>query len=429
MIDLGSFYVLFSWLLLFSSTSAYILERSSSPFVTGLRSYCLNAAAVNVIREINKQPDGKTYVVNNGTAVNRGSNIYNNSQRSNVDVTTYFSELPIQQHTVNTFFDNKLLLQCTKYDITTLFRLLGKKCRYQTNSFLKPYLPAIVLQLNTITTYFTYKDISTIIYGLQLLDWKDEGVMDIISFINDKEIGKGAEYIKSPKSQDISMLLYGLQRIGCNNQETKVLLQKVYFMIDKCNEVFKSQEISNSLYGLQGMNSKDSIVLSIVSALIPKVRNCNEMLSAQSVSNSIYGLMGMDSKHDEIRSMLAALLPKAKGCTEEFIAQGVSNIFYGFQSMSSEHSAVRNMLKALIPKVSSCKNSFNAQQLGNFFYGLQNMNSKHTEVSNTLTALIPIINSCTEDVRSQEFSNVLYSLRYIYVWYVHIFFSIYYLLY
>jgi hypothetical protein len=179
--------------LLQSLSSAYYLQSSflhSFDVGVELRLYSSNTAVLENVEKLKNAP----IILQNGK--NKG-----NYNARGVDVNGYFSERPIKQHTADKFIKEKLS-QCGKYEITALFRLLGKKSKYQRNPLLQTHLPAIVLRLSMISSKWTYTDISFLCYGLQQFTFKDNGVLDIISFINSVKINTQ----KAPKMQGLSMI-------------------------------------------------------------------------------------------------------------------------------------------------------------------------------------------------------------------------------
>lgn len=117
---------------------------------------------------------------------------------------------------VDKFIENNLN-KCRIRDISDFFRMSAKVSkRNRKISFLKKHLPAIAIKLKELSTSDCYfKDISSIVYGLQFMTAKDLGVMDILSVMTTmaSESIKNIRMIQSLQAQHISMMLYGLQRI------------------------------------------------------------------------------------------------------------------------------------------------------------------------------------------------------------------------
>jgi hypothetical protein len=240
-----------------------------------------------------------------------------------VNIKEYFSERPIQQHIVDTFMNEKMS-QCGKSEITALFRLLGKKSKYQRHPLLKLHLPAIARRLNLLSVSWIYNDIASIIYGLQQFNLKDDGVLDIILFVNKMKINTE----RASNAQNVGNALYGLQGMNSECSEIRELLSTLVPKVKSCSEALKAQEVGNALYGLQKMNSEYSEVRDILSALVPKVKSCSEALSTQAVGNALYGLQKMNSEYSEVREILSALVPKVKSCSEALTAQAVGIALY-----------------------------------------------------------------------------------------------------
>ena len=141
----------------------------------------------------------------------------------------------------------------------------------------------------------------------------DVGVIDVLSAMTtviDKTMKKSN--MQSPKGQDISMLLYGLQNMSSEGEVIRHLILVLVQMITECGDTFAAQAVGNALYGLKGMSSECAEVRDVMSALVIKIRSCKEDLKAQEVGNALYGLQGMSSECAEVRDVMSALAIKIR---------------------------------------------------------------------------------------------------------------------
>jgi hypothetical protein len=315
---------------------------------------------------------------------------------------------------VNHKFDSfveKWLSKCSPNDMSNFMLLSGKKSKTSSFLHLKRHLPAVAVHLESmITLKWRYREICSVIYGLQCLKESDDGYLAVISMTS-KVIERMNENTIGPTAQGLSMLLLGLQGNKFESEESIHLLSLLPKVVECCNEPFGDQAVGNTLYGLKGMTSNSEDALALVSALTLKVRSCKTLFYGQVVGNALYGLQGMSSHHVEVSNLLSALTPKVESGEWTMKPQEVSNALYGMHKMSSYHPEVLSMLSALESKLRSCERAFNSQEVSNALYGLQGMSSDHKEVLSVLSALAAIVHSSNARFSSRNVSSALYGLQ------------------
>ena len=303
------------------------------------------------------------------------------------------------------------LQECNPSNIARFIRLSGKKSRHKSNAFFKAQLPAVASRIQALSSSsWRFVDISFVLYGLQSLDVKNAGYFDIISVMT--KAGNATLNSKETLSaQGLSMMLYGLQKNKCEEEESLLLLKMITNTVPKCVEPFGAQAVGNALYGLQGMKSDRDEVRALVSSLVAKVDSCREPLSAQAVGNALYGLQGMSSDSDEVCALVSSLVGKVTKCKETLSAQNMGNALYGLQGMSSDSSEVCALISSLLAKVAGCNESLSAQNVGNALYGLRRMSSDSDEVLALVSSLVSKVDSCRESLSAQAVGNALYGLQ------------------
>ena len=318
-----------------------------------------------------------------------------------------FADRNVCDEVMFTNFVKDGLHECSASNVARFSRLSGKKSRSKSNMLLKAHLPEVASRIRALSSSsWSFSDISFVIYGLQSLQVRDPGYLDIISAmiiianatLNSKE---------TLSAQGLSMMLYGLQKSKCNDEESQKLLKKVTQMVSKCVESLSAQAVGNALYGLQGMSSDSVEVRALVLSLASKVDGCKESLSAQAVGNALYGLQGMSSDSVEVRALVSSLVSKVDGCEESLNAQAVGNALYGLRGMSSDSAEVRALVLSLVSKVDGCKESLDAQAVGNALYGLQGMSSDSVEVRALVSSLGSKVDGCEESLNAQAVGNAL----------------------
>ena len=234
--------------------------------------------------------------------------------RSSID--TMFSDRNVCDRAMFDSFVKCRLNDCDAETMAALFRLSGRKSRGKSSDLLKQHLPAIASRLQTLSSsQWRYMDFSFVIYGLQCIREKDAGyvsVLSIMTSIADRMVWDA----KTIRSQNISMMLYGLQRNRCEVPESLVFVKKATLIISRCTESLNAQAVGNTLYGMQGLSSDSVEVCGLISALTPKVISCRESLNAQEVGNALYGMQGLSSDSVEVCGLISALIPKVISCRD-----------------------------------------------------------------------------------------------------------------
>jgi hypothetical protein len=296
-------------------------------------------------------------------------------------------------------FINEQLAICSPGNVSDLMHATVKVKKKNPDLFLlSEHLPAIAMRLKVANpSDWRFRDISTIMYGLQCSKGSDMGVVEVLIVIT-AAAERGITESLPWTSQDASMMLLGLRKISCWHEASRKLLSVITKMIPKCADHYDEQNIGNSLLGLQGMSSECLEVGLLLNALTVKVLESSSKLSSQALGNALSGLQGMCSDCPEVRSLLSALTEKVLGSTAELSAQAVSDSLSGLRGMSSECTVVRTLLSALTPKYRESKRRLSSTEIGDAFYGMRSMNSASQEVRELLSVLLLKLNRPTDDL-------------------------------
>ena len=310
---------------------------------------------------------------------------------------------------LNNFIASRLS-ECSIYGISDIFRAFGKKSRSKSHLHLKPHLPALAIRVGKIQSSCRYKEISTIIYGLQCYKESDKGyieMMRIASTLIKSKIKEAATIT----SGSLTMIFIGLQNNKFERNESVEFLSLLPLVLKACSMPLDAQSLSNIMYGMKGMTSYQPETLALLKALAPKVRECTDSFKPQHVGNCLYALQGMSSRHTEVLIFLHALIPRINSCTESLSCQEMSNAMYGMQGMRSQDIGIIPLLMALTTKVKEFTHTLDGQGIGNSLYGLQGMRSDQGQVLLLLEALTPKIRSGQEPLSSLAVGTALYGLQ------------------
>jgi hypothetical protein len=251
---------------------------------------------VNQIPDISNGRGGAERVSEPSTR-DRKSNVPRSRQPkpTQIEIDAIFGDR--QLDAVNERFDSFIaekLSKCSTPDIARFIRLSGNKMNRRLSKRLKQHLPAIALQLHSMSDVpWKMMHISFVIYGLQCFQETDDGYLNILATMSKlaiKTLDKDEKARLDPR--DISMLLQGLQSNRCVERESRELVLCIARMLRSIPESIEAQGIGNALYGLQSMNSDSVEVLILIEALTPKVEGCQKPLSALDIGLALYGLRG-----------------------------------------------------------------------------------------------------------------------------------------
>lgn len=304
------------------------------------------------------------------------------------------------------------LERCTTCHVADLMRSSAKVTKKSASpSLLKVHMTSIAEKLKSFTdTDWNFRDVAAIIYGLQSFNEDDVGVMEIVSIMTDI-VTESVSRNLPQRSQDISMILLGLQYIGSENAVTLRLLSLITTMTSNCKENFDEQNVGNALLGLQSMSSESAEVRSLLCALTVRIRGDNFRLSSQAVGNAVRGLRQMNSSCPEVRDLLSALTVRINECTAELNSQAVCDSLSGLRGMNCEHSEVRSLLSALILKYRASKRRMNGQEIGDALYSLQYFGDDSLEVRDILSVLLLKLSRLSDDQQPDSICRSLQGLQ------------------
>ena len=314
-------------------------------------------------------------------------------------------------HEVNRFILDHLS-RCSTGNIADLMHISVKVTKKSKKiSYLKVHLPVIASKLKTFSAAgWKFRDISTIIYGLQCFSEDDDGLIDILSLMTDLA-AQGIAENQQLKSQDISMLLLGIQEMSSTVEAVPKLLSVITKMVSSCGDNFDEQNIGNALFGLKNMTNDCEEVKSLLSAITIKILGSSAEISSQAVNNSLLGLQNMNSDCTEVRALISALAIKIKQCKPELSTQALSNSFYCLQGMSDDSPEICELLSALTIKAKQSLKHFNSQEIGNAIYGLQRMGANSSEVRDVLFILLTKLKYRKGDMTGHAVCDSLYGLQ------------------
>ena len=109
-------------------------------------------------------------------------NVSLNNSRLRLLIESTFSDKAVTSHKYGDFINHELPF-CDPVQFANFMRLTGKKSNRQYN-LLKIHLPAIASRLNKLSSLlWSFRDISSLVYGLQCMTEKDNGLPSYLSVV------------------------------------------------------------------------------------------------------------------------------------------------------------------------------------------------------------------------------------------------------
>ena len=305
------------------------------------------------------------------------------------EIDTLFGEQHLSIRGVKQFMSEGLN-ECNVTTLSHLMRVTGKLTKDRRDMLLRFYMPIISDRVKVLKAVpWSFVDISNVVYGLQRMKERDNGVLDILASMTDMAnvTGLGTQV---PTSQNISMMLFGISSFRCNQQETKNFLKVITQMMKSCDTNFDAHHISNSMKGLQSMNGDIPEVQEVLEVFTERIKGSTDFFGPKDVSNSLSGLRNMSCTNPVVTALIEALLERIQTCQEPFKSKNVADSLNGFQKLTSDHEVVRNVLSVITPMIRGCKEKMNSMSIGHAMIGLRGMNSDNREV----LLLLKVLTEC-----------------------------------
>jgi hypothetical protein len=310
-----------------------------------------------------------------------------------LEINAIFKDTATAQAKVDTYIAEKLA-DIDIPRIANLMRVSAQTLTKEPNALFKSHMPlltshmpAIARRIDALSTEpWEYKHIAFVIYGMQFAKEKDRHYLSILSSMAKvaKETLKGNT---PPLSQDIAMILLGMQYNDPSQVQSVNMLTVINEMLAVCKNQFDAQCLSNAFYGLKSMDESCPEAMAVLSSLTPRVQKCEEELTPQQVSFAICGLQGMRNKSPAVLEALNALAPRVKGVPKTFRPQHAGNSLLGLQKMNSESPEVLNLMNCLVTEFAFIREDLKPTEIKKVLLGTKKMGNKCPQVRSAKIAL------------------------------------------
>ena len=271
--------------------------------------------------------------------------------------------------------------------IANLMRVSAQTLKTAPDSLLKSHMPAIARRIDALSSEaWEFKHIAFVVYGMQFTKEKDRHYLSTLTSMA-KVATEALKGSKPPTSQDVAMILLGMQYNDPSQVQSIKMLTVINEMLGACKNQFDAQCLSNAFYGMKSMDETCPEAMAVLASLSSKVKKCKEELTPQQISFAICGLQGMKNKSPEVLEALNALAPRVSGVPKTFRPQHVGNSLLGLQKMNSESAEVLHLMDCLVTEFTHVREDLKPAEIKKVLLGTKKMGNKCPQVRSAKVAL------------------------------------------
>lgn len=213
------------------------------------------------------------------------------------------------------------------------------------------------------------------------------------------------------EAKRLGFALCGLSSISYELPEVQRLVSELAIKTRDCWGDISGHELSMCLHGMVGLQSDSKAVRDLVSGIIPLVRNCPS-ISAPDVASAMLGLQGLRTSSIEVCQLAGALADLLERSKVTIVDAGdASDVLYGLQGISSSQPEGRRLLGKIPAMIRGAEALQNGRQLAASLGGLKNCDTRHPETLGVLKALSPRFAAFKGEFTVQNVALALYGLQ------------------
>jgi len=217
---------------------------------------------------------------------------------------------------------------------------------------LRKVLTSLTMKVNDCEMYYHSVNVCIALNGLQGMDDSLYEVRELLSALMDKAVvaeEQGAQYCKD---REISMALFGLQRMGVHRDiynfhagpassaigaqkvspELKRVVRYITSLLVYYKGPFEAKRLGLAMMGMIGLPADLVEVEELTSELALKAADAVGRMSSQEMSMCIHGLVHCRPDKEASRKLMLALVPLMRACSD-MTSMDVSSAMLGLQSM------------------------------------------------------------------------------------------------
>ena len=251
----------------------------------------------------------------------------------------------------------------------------------------------------------------------------------------DKAIPAEEQGQERAADREISMALFGLQRMGDNpppardREESREALSRdsphrfrmspelrrvlVYLtsLMQYHDGPFEAKRLSFAVCGLASMTHDSPEVLGLITQLANKTVGAWGTISGHELSMCLHGMRSLQSESRPVRELVAGLVPIVRACPV-MEAYDIASAFNGLQGMRDSAKEVCSLAGAMADLLSRSKISLRSPAVAaDVIYGMQGLSNSNLECRRLFAQIPDLIENVDLGVDSHAAAAYLYGLK------------------
>ena len=298
--------------------------------------------------------------------------------------------------------------------------------------------------------------------GLQGMDDTSPEVRGLLTALMDKSIEADEQGIDKAGDREISMALFGLQRMGSKSTNKRFstsdskpevfrVLKYIGDLLDSYNQPFEGRRLGFAIMGISGLSSEMPEVQELVGKLAKRAEGAWGEINSQELSMCLHGLAGLKSDSPNVRQLIAAMVPLVKKCpslttndarSAMYGLQGMhsgsrevndlitafgdlyersdihfttsydaSTALYSMQDLSSSVPSSRRLMSLIASSISTVQGRYEGRDIAMSLYGMKEFSSQNEETLKVLNGLNPFIRDFKGTFNVQNVAGCLQGLQ------------------
>ena len=284
----------------------------------------------------------------------------------------------------------------------------------------KRFLEIFAMKVNEYHGEIFVRDVANALYGLRLMDSRHPEVRLVITALTTK-LKRCEDALVKPG--EISMALFGLNRMNADYQEIRDLLKTLLHSMtreDHSVSVFTAEQAAKCISGLYQMSSEHDEVRQLVALLAQRLQVVDGRMSIKDVRRCMHGLTRLSSDHKEVLQLVKvinshvqeAFAPRGEegsgGIELDWLAM---NSLAGMNSLESSHPEVEALVHTFIRPIERLKCVLHSRNIVAALWGLKRMSSEQYYVRGLMVCLADKLYAAKGDFTEADIRKCMVALN------------------
>ena len=284
-------------------------------------------------------------------------------------------------------------------------------------------IAALAKKIQSSEVFYHPVNICIALNGLQGMDDSSPEVRNLLTALMEKSIPADEQGADRASDREISMAMFGLQRMGTKSvplkkggpdipsSEVLKVLKYIGTLLDSFEQPFEGRRLSFAVMGISGLSSEVPEVQRLVGQLAAKAHDAWGDISSQELSMCLHGLAGMKSESPNVRSLVKALVPLVKKCSK-MTANDVRSAMYGLQGMHSNAKEVVDLIEVFADLYERSNVHFDTPyDASTALYSMQGLSSNVPSSRRLMSMIADSMDSVKGKYEGRDISMSLYGIK------------------